>query len=132
VSQYATKSDLEQLALPPRALEGVADADINAALIAASSEADSYIATRYPLPLATWPKVLSLHVAAMAAWHLKRGEGFQPEADGSIENPIRTGYEDALAWLTKLAKGLVSLSPAETSPAAGDRPAAASDEPRGF
>jgi phage gp36-like protein len=137
VSQYATKTDLEQLALPSRALEDSVDADLTAALVAASSEADSYLEARYTLPLLTWPAVLRLMVAKIAAYHIQAGKGFQPDADPERPDPIVKGYEDAIAWLEKIHDGEASLPSAETtetssSTSAGGAPDADSDEPRGF
>lgn len=129
---YATRTNLENLALAARALEDSTDAEITAALSAASSEADSYLASRYPsLPLLTWPEVLTLHVSGLAAWHLMKGKGFSPEA--GTKDPIRQAYEDALAWLKGVASGLVTPPGVSTgSSSSSSSPDVASDEPRGF
>lgn len=128
-TQYATRTDLEQLGLVAGALSGIADADVNAALLAASSMADGYLASRYgsSLPLATWPESLTQHVCAIAAFRLMSAIGFNPEDGAHVV--IRMGYDDAIRWLRDVSKGVVTLI---SAPTAALTPQAYSDEGRGF
>lgn len=128
-TQYATISDLERLGLTARALEGVNPADIDGALLAASSEADGYLASRYGshLPLTTWPDSLRMAVARMAAFQIMSAIGFNPE-DGS-HIALRMSYEDARRWLRDVSAGRVTLI---SAPASSLAPKAWSNEGRGF
>lgn len=82
------------------------------ALRRASREADSYLATRYSVPLKVygeeqglWPEPLTSFVADMAHYHLLGGSARDDEA-------ISRRYQEALDWLKAIAKGLADLPPA--------------------
>lgn len=75
-------------------------ATLEAALADAQSEIDSYLATRYTLPLASPPAVLTRLACDMARYYLWR------------ENPseaVAQRYQDAVAFLKNVAKGLAAL-----------------------
>jgi phage gp36-like protein len=98
--------DLQNLT-PGKALQGIPPEKLEAALDAASAEADGYLAARKVLPLTSWGADLKLHVCAMATWHAMRGRGFSTQ-EGANE-VVRMGYQDAVAWLTKVSSGTVQL-----------------------
>ncbi len=130
-TQYATKADLTQLALTAQAISGMLDADINAALLAASSVADTYLAARNEaLPLTTWPLALRLNVCRLAAWHIMCSIGFSPEDASHVA--IQLNHDAAIKWFEALAAGKVTLANAETAPARGATPTVYSDDSRGF
>lgn len=131
-TQYATIADLKQLALTARAVEGVLDADINAALLAASSVADTYLAARYAdaLPLTTWPSALRQNVCKIAAWNLMCAIGFNPNDGAHVA--LQLNHDAALRWFRDLAAGKVTLAIAETSPRHGLTPTVHSDDSRGL
>jgi len=107
---YATLEDMrglygegEVVALSDRAGTGEADEVLlAAALTRASSMADSYLARRYPVPLAAAPPVLVTVVCDIAR-HLLTG-GPTSETD-----PIEERYKHALAWLSDVASGKADL-----------------------
>jgi len=66
----------------------------------ASSEMDSYLATRYRLPLPSEPPVLLVVCADIARFILYK--------DAPLEE-VRKRAEDARAWLKDLAKGFANL-----------------------
>lgn len=72
----------------------------------ASSEADSYIGARFPVPVAPAPRALQIHVINMAVHHLAA------TADRMTEQ-IRQRYEDAIGWLKDIAAGRASLGTAD-------------------
>lgn len=83
------------------------------ALRRASREADSYLATRYKVPLTPatgedgaplWPEPLTGFVADMAHYHLCGGNARDDEG-------IMRRYQEALDWLKAVAKGLADLPP---------------------
>lgn len=95
------ESDFVLLADP--GCTGSADADVVArAIAAAESEVSSYVGQRYALPLATTPPILVQVTADVAAYRLARTPDLMTE-------DRRKRYEDARAWLTKLAQGTVRL-----------------------
>jgi len=81
-------------------------AAITDALAQASSEADTYIVRRYPVPVTRPPRVLEMHVINMACHHLAS------TADRMTEI-IRQRYEDAQKWLINISKGIADLPPGE-------------------
>jgi phage gp36-like protein len=114
---YAAKSDMiaafgeEQLIqLTDRAQLGVIDdAVLNAALDSASAEIDAYVGRAAQLPLPNPPKILTGLTCTVARWKL---DSDQPEGR------VRMDYDDALAFLDKIAKGAVMLdNPAIIEPA---------------
>lgn len=73
------------------------------ALAQASSELDTYLGVRYTVPVSPAPTVLKRYCVDVALYQLSSSA-----AQGLTEEK-RTRYEDAIRWLTKLAKGEVTL-----------------------
>lgn len=123
MASYATRDDLVNLGVAAQAIADVDTASQDKALAAASRLADSYLGSRFKLPLLAWEDDLRGHVCAIAAWRLLSGtRGFNPEQGSNVS--IRTSYEDAIDWLKCVAKGtatpagiLASESPSEAGPA---------------
>lgn len=95
------------LGVAAQALEGIEEAAQDAALLAASELADSYLGSRFKLPISTWSSDLKRHVCAVAAWDLLAGtRGFNPEAGSNVT--VRARYEDAIRWLEQVAANRVT------------------------
>lgn len=107
-TQYATPTDLTDLGLIGGALSTVSMTTQNAALVAASAIADSYLQSRYSLPLTTWGRDLTRIICTIAAYDLLTSRGFGM-TQGSDEN-IRKRYMDALTWLDEVSKGTTTPS----------------------
>lgn len=113
---YATQADLtdrfgatELAQLTDREAGQVIDtAVLNRALADADAEIDSYLATRYALPLASTPVVLVRLAADMARYRLH---------DDRVTEAVRQRYQDAVSLLKRLASGEVLLDGAATPPA---------------
>jgi phage gp36-like protein len=126
VPAYATRTDLVNLGIAAQALEGVATGSQDAALLAASELADSYLGSRFTLPLTAWGSDLKRHVCSIAAWDLLGGtRGFNPEA--GTNEVVRTRYEDAIRWLEQVAANKVTPAGAvdSSSPTSSRGPASA-------
>ena len=114
---YATQADLsdrfgatELAQLTDRTSGLVIDTAVLArALADADAEIDSYLATRYALPLASTPVVLVRLAADMARYRLY---------DDRVTESVRVRYQDAVSLLKRLASGEVRLDGAATPPAA--------------
>lgn len=108
-SQYATTSDLQTLAITAAAGTRFGDTAMTAALQAASSIADSYIASQFTLPLITspqgWDMSLTLAVCNIAAKLLYAQFGFNPGAPG--DQLVEKRYQDALDWLAQIRDKLI-------------------------
>ncbi|WP_421780728.1 gp436 family protein [Kiloniella litopenaei] len=81
---------------------------INAALDRASSEIDSYLATRYKLPLSSVDISVKGVCLDIAMYHLSQGAGL-------VTEDKRQRYEDAIAWLRRVSDGKAAL-PGQQSP----------------
>lgn len=101
---YATQADFASLGLPAKATAGVPSSDIDAALEAASRTVDSYIGSRYDLPLLTWDLSVTMATCKVAAYELLSRRGFSA-ASADSENVVKR-YEQAIAWCRDVARGL--------------------------
>lgn len=107
---YATLADLiaafgehEVIAVTDRTNTGLVDSAVALeALERASSEADTYLAVRYPLPLPSVPKALVAAVCDMARYRLTG-------AMATETDPIADRYKAAVAWLKSMAEGKAVL-----------------------
>ena len=107
---YATVSDMvtqlgeaEVLSLSDRTSSGVVDDALVAdALARASSEIDSYLATRHQVPLTVVPPMLKTRCVEIAYYLLCRGARV-------INDDIVELYKDAIRWLRDVAAGKASL-----------------------
>lgn len=134
MSSYATPEDLETFGLPVGALSG-SPVDLQRALDAASSFADSYIGNKYTLPLKPFPgpppfydPALVACVCQIAAWNLMVRRGLNPDGTPEI---LRTGFQDARDWLVRVSKGQAVLQVLQSSPASL-QPDLSSNQPRGY
>lgn len=84
---------------PPTTID---DTVIGRALADATALIDGYIAKKYSLPLVTVPDIL-VKVAADIARYFLHGKA------ADKDSPVTTAYNQAVAWLKDVAKGLVEL-----------------------
>jgi len=120
MAAYATSAELGRFsAIPATVLAGADVTTVSETLEAASRTADSYLAARYALPLVTWDDDLRQVVCDVAAYRLMGRLGYAPEGS---DNDFRLRYEDALAWLQRVADGRIHPTVDVMSPAA-DLPA---------
>lgn len=113
MAAYATQADFASLGLLPKVTATIASADIDAALEAASRVVDSYIGSRYDLPLTNYDKSVTIATCKIAAYDLLSRRGFAAGAADS-EN-VRQRYEDAIGWCKDVAKGLALPSVVATT-----------------
>lgn len=78
--------------------------DIEKQIATSSGEIDSYLSSRYTLPLTVWPDVLRKCCAALAACDLVDTGGRDPNVD-SIIDITRKRWLD---WLKMVAQGTVT------------------------
>lgn len=103
---YADLDDLARHGLPDAALEDLDDTTKSKALDAASSLANGYLrASGLVLPLTAWGDDLTKKVCHIATWDLMCLRGFNPESQ--TNDVVRQRYEDAIAWLVAVSKGVV-------------------------
>ncbi len=76
---------------------------VDSALSDASGLMDSYLSTRYTLPLVDYPDLLKRLCADIAVYWLA-------EDGGGTTEEKRQRYEDALQWLGRIANGKAELN----------------------
>jgi phage gp36-like protein len=87
---------------------GIRTGMLAAKLADADAEIDGYLIGRYTLPLATFPAILKVHACSIA-WYRLLGS--------SADETARRDYDDAVGYLTQVAKGTVMLLPPANVPA---------------
>ncbi len=110
---YATTTDLARFGLPAAALSGISTAAQEAAIDAASALADSYLRSRYTVPLTSYGVDLTQQVCALAAKTLLTTRGF--DATRANGDAIMQGAEDARTWLRDVSAGRAAVSGGNTT-----------------
>jgi phage gp36-like protein len=113
LNDLVSRFDLDELIqLTDSSGTGIIDAQVvDAAIKDASDTIDGYVAGRYPLPLAVVPSALTRICANIARYNLY---------DQSVTQVVQNNYNDALKFLTEVARGGIRLGlsvdnePAET------------------
>jgi phage gp36-like protein len=86
--------------------DGGADLDaLNSALTKASNVIDSYLGSRYDVPISPTPEILKQYTIDIGLYYAS--------PDLALTEEKRRRYEDAIAWLKLAAKGDVSLGIAD-------------------
>ena len=114
MTAYAARTDLTRFGISEKALTNVSTETQDAALEAASRVADSYLRSRYALPLAGYGDDLKRAVCAIAAWDLLSTRGYDPHR-GSDE-AVRMRADDAKGWLKDISAGKAAVSGGVTTP----------------
>ncbi len=118
-SKYAEPTDLIKFSLTPETaglFTGQSGLDaMNAALTAASSEADAWLRSQQALPLTDWDDKLRQVVCDIAAFRLFSNYGFNPDAMQN-ENIIRR-YNEAMKWLGLVADQKIITQYPDSDPA---------------
>lgn len=93
--------------------ETVVQSVIDDAIEAADAEINSYCAVRYAVPFSSVPLRIKNLSADMAVYYLFKKRA----ATVGMPDPIRESYEDAIAYLKDVSKGIASLGidPAPTA-----------------
>jgi phage gp36-like protein len=99
---YAKVADLSDHGIAKAALVNIDQSALAKHCLAATDEADGYLAGGKTLPLVAWPDDLTAKVAEIAAYKALKVRGFQP--DGSDELIVK-GRDDAISWLKGIARG---------------------------
>jgi phage gp36-like protein len=101
---YATPAELYLYALPSAAIPDMTADEVQAQLDAASALVDSYIGSRFDLPLSgTIPIDIVSVTCDLAAYALMKHRGFNPES-GDAEQ-FETARKNAVSWLKDVQSG---------------------------
>lgn len=105
---YTTPSLLPNYGVQAAALQRVPNDVQIASCVAASSQADSFISQRYPLPLIAFDYDLVLRVSHIAIWLCLANVGRNPEA--GYDDQINLRYEQAMAFLGQVQRQAANLN----------------------
>lgn len=114
MSAYASRADLTRFGISAAALTSVSTDTQDAALEAASRVADSYLRSRYTLPLTGYGDDLKRAVCAIAAWDLLSTRGYDPQRGG--DEAVRLRTDAAMSWLKDISAGRAAVSGGVTTP----------------
>lgn len=113
MSQYASVLDFETIGLKIAALQNVKDNNVTEFLIKTSGIIDSYLRANHTLPLTgalgppnTFPPEIIAATVCIARYKLMVWRGFAPD---ELDTNLRDSFEDCMAWLRDLAKGVAYL-----------------------
>lgn len=131
---YAVYTDLPLYGIASAALTGIATATQTAAISAASSLMDGYLASQFQLPLTAYGDDVKAVCCKLAVHELMRARGFNPQ--NSTDLAIRQGYEDSVRWLEGIASGAISPQVTDSSVGSGpghtEPPTVTSSSQRGW
>ncbi len=135
--RYATVQDLEISGIPRSAFGPLVEIQLQGILDNASAFADTFIGCKYQLPLAgptssppvAYDPSLVDAVCQIAAYRAMRLRGYN--ADNAGDTSLRMGFEDAYAWLTRVANGQARLAVVQAQPESL-QPNVSTSEQRGY
>lgn len=123
MSQYATVADLFRHGMPPTARGNMTDAQLNAALVSASTTADSYLRGRYAYPLVAWGDDLRKYVCWVASYELLTGpRGMAPGAGADSNIGERNNL--AIEWFQGVQRKAIhpDITPSDNQSPTYDQP----------
>lgn len=102
-----TAAEFDDQVAPSDAFSKVATTTKDRALRWASIVALGFVQKRKVLPLVSWGDDLREAVGDLAAFKMMGKRGYSPNAGSN--GTIRQAYDDAMAWLLQVSKGLTEL-----------------------
>ena len=115
---YASVADFKAR-VTERAYEGIPDSLITIHLEDASALLDSYLYGKgYPvIPLPSYGNDVRGNIISIALFTVLKSAGYNMQSDA--DDGVRTGYEDAMRWLDRVANGTINLAPGGAPPRNG-------------
>jgi phage gp36-like protein len=104
VSAYCTVAEVGTLGIKRDAYAGKTKEEVEQQIVSTSDFIDSFLGSRYTLPLLVFPDVIKECCADLAAIALIRGGGVDPDAD----QDIITMRKEWVDWLKLVAAGTVT------------------------
>lgn len=103
---YCSPADLSRYGLPDSVISDLAASlpDRVDACLAATDEAEGYLASRYTMPLSAWGEAVRLHTSKLAIVSFLDRAGWQHDGP---DNVIQGAYDRAIAWLKGVAAGAI-------------------------
>lgn len=100
---YIEDNEERKKAITPLAEQAVTDA---------AAEIDGYLAKRYDVPFVKTPKVINKFAKDIALYNLVSRKGID---EGDREKTYLTRYNAAIAFLTKVAGGVIDIGVSDSS-----------------
>lgn len=99
---YASLRDIDVQGLSKQAIGSIPNEEKAEHALAATGEAEGYLAGGYALPLVAWSPELRRQVAQIAVYSIMCKRGFQPQGTDEL---IVKNRDDAISWLSKINRG---------------------------
>jgi phage gp36-like protein len=129
-ASFATLQDLDDEGIPLAALASIPNSQKQRVLDKVSSFVAGYIGDKIQMPLIPpYDPAIVTAVVQIAVWRLLVRRGFNPEDQG--DRVVRSGFNDAMAWLKDVANGKVRLEQKGSFPESL-QPSVDTNEQRGF
>ncbi len=118
---YASQAQLVKVAITQALLDGIDSDAVDYALQTASELVDSYLGTRFDLPLTSYGNDIILATCRIAAYLVLSGpRGFNPGAQDA--EAFLLSHDRAVSWLKDVASGKATPAFPATVDAAGFNP----------
>jgi phage gp36-like protein len=132
MSAYATRAELETYGLAAELISSVSNDTVDDCLSAASRYADSYLQTRYELPLVAYGVDLTMAVCEIATYRLLVSLKLMQPLTNDYQ-VWRDRHDMAIKWLEGIASGKISPPDiVSTDPDADGTCVVSSEEIRGW
>lgn len=113
---YCTSADLSQYGIRAEALGNIADSVLTSNIAGASDVIDSYLRSRFELPLVTWGSDLTSCCAKIAVYEILRVRGFNSARPA--DETIKDAYDSAIKWLIDISNERAMPNVTDSSSAA--------------
>jgi phage gp36-like protein len=102
---YLQAGDITGTELPAKAISGVPKTVVANALIVASADGETAMASSFTLPIVSMKSVdMTQRLAAIAAFHVMKFRGFQPQGTDEL---IVDAKNDADTWLMRVSQAKI-------------------------
>jgi phage gp36-like protein len=109
---YCTVSDLS-LAIRADALENIEETVLNDCIASASETIDSYLRSRFALPLTDWGRDITRCCAILSVYDAMIARGLNPANAG--DDQLEARYEQQLGWLRDIANNRATPNVTDSS-----------------
>lgn len=114
---YCTVADLSQYGIRAEALSNIDASILQVNISAASDVIDSYLRSRFKLPLLTWGSDITAACAGIAVYRSIRVRGFNSAR--AADETIKDAYDEAIKWLVDISNERAMPDVTDSTPSAG-------------
>ena len=113
---YCSSADLSQYGIRAEALGNIDASILQVNIAAASDVIDSYLRSRFTLPLLTWGSDITAACASIAVYKIIRVRGLNSAR--ASDEVIKDAYDEAIRWLVDISNERAMPNVTDSSPTA--------------